>query len=91
MNDQVCERFFLSPDDPWHRRYEALRAVFVERCSLKEVAQRCDVGYGTMRNWVSDFRRQCHAGEVAPFLSNRPADVHVASSKRKNRISKSPT
>ena len=38
MNAETCKRFFLCPNDTWHRRYEVLRAVFVEQHSMKEVA-----------------------------------------------------
>lgn len=30
MSSQPYEQFFLQPNDPVHRRYEALRAVFVD-------------------------------------------------------------
>ena len=50
MDDDRYEQFFLQPQDPWHRRYEALRAVFVEGPSMADVAQRLDVAHGTVRN-----------------------------------------
>lgn len=56
MSGQAYERFFLQPSDPIHRRYETLRAVFVDKQPMKEVAGRFDVHYGTVRNWVSEFR-----------------------------------
>ena len=89
MNDQVYERFFLSPDDTWHRRYEVLRAVFVERLALKDVAKRFEIGYGTVRNWASEFRTQCNAGQLPPFLFSHPADVPHSISRRKSRKLKS--
>ena len=36
MDRQPYEAFFLQPTDTWHRRYEALRAVFVEHRPLSE-------------------------------------------------------
>ena len=38
MDDSSCLRFFLEPDDTLHRRYEALRAYFVQRRPLQEIA-----------------------------------------------------
>ena len=40
MDGQIYQVFFLRPTDTWHRRYEALRSVFVERQSLSDVADR---------------------------------------------------
>jgi hypothetical protein len=31
MKDTFCSRFFLEPTQTLHRRYEALRAVFVDQ------------------------------------------------------------
>jgi DNA-directed RNA polymerase specialized sigma24 family protein len=58
MDHQPYEAFFLRPSDTWHRRYEALRAVFVEHRPLSEVADRFAIRCGTVRNWVSEFRGQ---------------------------------
>ncbi len=58
---------FLTPEQPTHRRYEALRAVFVEDEPMQDVAQRFDVSYGTIRNWASEFSRNYEAGETPPF------------------------
>lgn len=67
------DQFFLEPSVPWHRRYEALRAVFVEEEPLRDVAERFDVNYGTLRNWVSGFRVACDQGQASPFFSRRRA------------------
>jgi hypothetical protein len=40
------------------------------------------VTYHTVRSWVRDFRAQCHAGQVPPFLPNHPAGGRVAQSLR---------
>lgn len=68
MSGQVYERFFLQPNHPIHRRYETLRAVFVDKLPMKEVAGRFDVHYGTVRNWASEFRAQ-HEAKQTPFFS----------------------
>jgi transposase len=38
--DTTAEWFFKNPQDPTHRRYEALRAYYVDKCSAEEVAAR---------------------------------------------------
>ena len=73
MDGQVYQQFFLQPTDTWHRRYEALRSVFVERRSLSEVADRFGVRYGTVCNWLSEFRGQYDREEPPPFSSGRTA------------------
>jgi hypothetical protein len=67
MKDTFCRRFFLEPTQTLHRRYEALRAVFVDQQPQMEVAQRFGYTYATLRRLVSDFRAQCRAGQAPPF------------------------
>lgn len=67
MNDPLCRGFFLEPSQSRHRRYEALRAVFVEGQPQTEVAQRFGYTYDTLRRLVSDFRAQCRSGQPPPF------------------------
>jgi transposase len=68
MDAAAYQQFFLQPADSWHRRYEALRALFVEEHSPKQVAQNFGVSYGTLSNWASEFRAQRDGGERPPFL-----------------------
>ena len=67
MKDTFCRRFFLEPKQTLHRRYEALRAVFVDQQPQREVAKRFGYTYATLRRLVSDFRAQCRAGQAPPF------------------------
>jgi hypothetical protein len=67
MPDSLYHRFFLEPHQPLHRRYEALRAVFVDHQPQVEVAQRFGYTYNTLRRLVSDFRAQYRADQVPPF------------------------
>lgn len=67
MDAAAYQQFFLEPDDSRHRRYEALRALFVEQHSLKRVAQDYGVSYGTLSNWASEFRAQWDVGQRPPF------------------------
>ena len=67
--------YFLKPQQSSQRRYEALRAVFVEELSLKDVSQQFGIGYGTIRNWVSDFCRNRDSGDAPPFSLQPVVDV----------------
>lgn len=71
MNGSDYSSYFLGPEEEAHVRYEALRAVFVEGDSMQEVAQHFGVSYGTIRNWVADFRRAHDAGQPPPFSFHR--------------------
>jgi transposase-like protein len=75
MNPSTYTDYFLKPEQATHRRYEALRAVFVDDESLNDVAQRFDLSYGTIRNWASDFRRMRDVQEEPPFLFHPIAAV----------------
>ena len=75
MTSTGYRHFFLQPTDAWHRRYEALRLVFVDRRPLKEVARRFEVSYGTLCNWVCEFRAQRDHNERSPFFKYLPEDV----------------
>jgi transposase len=50
-------RVFLEPSNPTHRRYEALRAYFVEGVSSKEAARRFGYTEGSFRVLVHQFRQ----------------------------------
>lgn len=68
MTQAPYHNFFLQPSGTWHRRYEALRSYFVEQQPLAEVAEQHQVSYGTVCNWVSQFRAQYDAGQRPPFF-----------------------
>jgi hypothetical protein len=67
MDDRDCQRFFLQPNNPCQRRYEALRAVLVDKQNVAAVAQRLGFAYGSLRNLVSGFRAQIERGQTPPF------------------------
>lgn len=69
------EPFFLQPTGTWHRRYEAVRSVVVERQPLSEVADRFGISHGTIRNWISAFRTGWDQGEPPPSSANHPEGV----------------
>ena len=59
MEGTAYQQFFTDPGQTYHRRYEALRAVFVDQRSQKEVAEEFGYTYGSMRQLVLEFRRYC--------------------------------
>jgi hypothetical protein len=78
MDESRCQDFFLRPNQTFHRRYEALRAFFLDRQPLAEVAQAYGYRYGTLRNLVAEFRARCHEGQVPPFSPNPGGDGRAA-------------
>lgn len=57
MDDTAYQGFFTEPSQTYHRRYEALRTVFVDGRPQKEVAEAFGFTYGSMRQLVHEFRR----------------------------------
>jgi hypothetical protein len=55
--------FFLSPDKPLHRQYEALRAYFVEDRSSAETAERFGYTTGAFRVLCTRFRQDTRKGD----------------------------
>ena len=51
---------FITPENSTHRRYEALRALFVDHASLEEAASRFGYAAGTLRNLRAAFLQQPH-------------------------------
>jgi len=69
MDDQPCRSFFLEPQSPFHRRYEALRAFFVERRPPAEVAARYGYRPAAFNVMISRFRGQIRRDAAPPFFS----------------------
>jgi len=67
MDDTACRLFFQQPADDTQRLYEALRAVFVEGCRQKDVADRFGYDFDAFRQQVHQFRASCAAGQAPPF------------------------
>src|SRR5450759_1880797 len=60
--------YFVAPAEPAQRRYEALRAYFVEGLAAAEAGARFGYSAATMHQLASDLR----AGRVALFVSGKP-------------------
>ena len=57
MDLDRCRQFFLDADSAtYHRQYEALRAIFVDRLPQNDVADEYGYTHGSMRQLVHQFR-----------------------------------
>jgi hypothetical protein len=72
VDDTRCLDYFLQPSGTFQRQYEVLRAYFVERRPLDEIASQFGLTYDTLRSLVRDFRADRREGIEPPF-SRRPA------------------
>jgi len=71
MDDTACQAFFTRPTNPYHRRYEALRAVFLEGRTPKDVAEQFGLAGRTLRQLVYEFRQHCrHPADGSPFFES---------------------
>jgi hypothetical protein len=91
MDDQGYQQFFLEPCQTRQRHYEALRAFFVERRLLPDIARQFGFAHGTLRNLVCQFRDRYQAGRVPPFSPHqRAADPTARASTTPQCVPKSP-
>jgi len=75
LTESQAAAFFLSPEIPLHRQYEALRAYFVERLASVETARRFGYSPGAFRVLCHQFRHD--AEKRSAFFRQLPR-VHVA-------------
>ena len=69
MDGSHARRFFLEPIPTFQRRYEALRAIFVDDEPLDQVARRFGYTPSTLRSLASRLRADCRRGVATPFFS----------------------
>lgn len=63
------EQFFIAPDAARHRRYEILRARFVEGLRVKEIATRFGMSALTVETMIRDFKAALDSGEAPAFFA----------------------
>jgi hypothetical protein len=85
MDGQPGRRFFLDPQLTFHRRYEALRAFFVEGRPVVEISATFGYKPTALNVMISQFNSQVCKGRVPPFSSQtgvgaRQADGDVKTS-----------
>jgi hypothetical protein len=69
MDGSHTRRFFLEPQQTFQRRYEALRAIFVDDEPLERVAERFGYKPSALRSMASRFRADRRRGVATPFFS----------------------
>jgi transposase len=65
---QSYRDFFLQPALSRHRRYEILRARFVEGLPVKEIAERFECPVSSVQTYLRDFRRALDRDEAPEFF-----------------------
>lgn len=73
MDGSHARRFFLEPEQTFQRRYEALRALFVDDEPLELVAERFGYKPSALRSMASRLRADRRRGVATPFFS--PTDA----------------
>ena len=95
MEGDHDRRFFLEPEQTFHRRYEALRAILVDGEPIDHVAERFGYKPSAMRSMISRFRADRRRGIAPPFFSptaaGDPAGGAVKETDRSPRPRRSPT
>lgn len=65
---RIGAEYFVAPSGPAHRRYEALRAYFVEEVTASEVAARFGYSQANVHQMASELR----GGRAVFFTSSKP-------------------
>jgi SOS-response transcriptional repressor LexA len=73
MDGGHVRRFFLEPRQTFQRRYEALRAIFVDDEPIERVAERFGYTPASLRSMASRLRADCRRGVATPFFSRTAA------------------
>ena len=73
MIDERCRQFFLQPGQTNQRRYEALRAYFVEGRPLAAIADQFGYRVSSLKSMVCRFRSACGQDGPPPFFCPTPA------------------
>jgi len=70
LTESQAAAFFLSPEEPLHRQYEALRAYFVEQLPSADTARRFSYSPGSFRVLCHQFRH--HPEKRSSFFRSIP-------------------
>ena len=70
LTESQAAAFFLSPEEPLHRQYEALRAYFVEQLPSADTARRFSYSPGSFRVLCHQFRH--HPETRSSFFRSIP-------------------
>jgi transposase-like protein len=90
MEGHDDSRFFLEPQQTFHRRYEALRAILVDDEPVARVAERFGYKTSALRSMVSRFRADRRRGVTPPFFSPTVADAPAGEAVKGTDLSSRP-
>jgi helix-turn-helix protein len=68
VDDELCRLFFLQPQQTVQRRYEALRAYFLDGRPLADIAAHFGYRRSSLKSLVCRFRATCGRSNPAPFF-----------------------
>jgi hypothetical protein len=68
VDDELCRLFFLQPHQTVQRRYEALRAYFLDGRPLADIAEHFGYRRSSLKALVCRFRAACGRGQPTPFF-----------------------
>lgn len=88
--DDACRRYFTEPEQTFHRRYEALRAIFVGGQSPEETAAQFGYRVAALKSMISRFRAHCGKGQPPPFFFRTDGDAPQAADAAKNNTDPNP-
>jgi hypothetical protein len=74
MEDSRCRQYFLVPKETSQRRYEVLRAIFLDGEPLADVARRFGYKISTLKSLACRFRAACRSGAAPPFSFRMAGD-----------------
>jgi hypothetical protein len=89
MDDTRCRQFFLQPHATFHRRYEALRAYFIEGQRLATIAERFAYRLSSLKSLVCRFRASCLQDHPTPFFFRTAGGAPLAGGTAKTRTDRS--
>lgn len=90
MDDQHCRQFFLQPQAPLQRRYEALRAYFLDERPPAEIADRFGYRLSSLKAMACRFRAACSQGGPPPFFFRMAGDDPPVGAAGRKRTDPSP-
>ena len=62
------ENFFLDPKSPKQKQYEALRARFVDKMKVKDIAQKYGYSFFTVQDLIRDFKKGFNKQQPMKFF-----------------------
>jgi helix-turn-helix protein len=86
VDDELCRLFFLQPQQTVQRRYEALRAYFLDGRPLADIAEHFGYRRSSLKSLVCRFRAACARGQPSPFFFRTAAAAPPAGAASKTAM-----